>query len=187
MQQALEGLDGIKEVAVDVEKGTARIVRERGKAETREMIKRINRAGFNASESQGQSAVEKEAIPVGSPVPGFEGLDAVIAGRQERIDIQKLLVPGVVTIVDFYADWCLPCKALDKEVKKILRQQPGVALRKIDIVDWETPVSAQCTEDFSMTALPYVRVYGKDGKFIEAIAGNDIEKIRAAVSKGINE
>ncbi len=181
MQQALDGLDGVRQAEVDWQAGTARVVRVKGTAKTSDLIGKITQEGFEASASPRQSA-SQESTAVGSVPPGFEGLDAVLAAREKKIVVRKLLVPGKVTIVDFYAEWCVPCKVLDEKIKGLLRQNSDVALRKVDIVGWESPVARQCTEEFKMPALPYVRIYGKNGRFLTAL-GNDFEKIQAAVSK----
>jgi thioredoxin 1 len=42
-----------------------------------------------------------------------------------------------VTVVDFYADWCGPCKQLSPSLEQMARTDPEIALRKIDIVNVE--------------------------------------------------
>jgi thiol-disulfide isomerase/thioredoxin len=71
---------------------------------------------------------------------------AVVAGRGQQVkvishgapvDITKHLALGSVTVVDFYADWCGPCKWLSPHLEQMARSNPEIALRKIDIVNWK--------------------------------------------------
>lgn len=175
----------MRKVEVDWQAGTVEITREEGKAETALLIESIPRV-YETSISPWRLEGRKVEEEVGGVPAGFAGLDAVLAAREERVEVRSLLVPGKVTILDFYAEWCAPCKVLSDNLKVFLREQPGVALRKIDIVSWESPVAKQCTEEFGMAGLPYVRIYGGDGRFI-ADLGSDFEKIRAIVAKAVRE
>lgn len=102
-----------------------------------------------------------------------------------KVDLEKLLVPGKITIVDFYAEWCGPCKALAPSIEKLVASEPDVYLRKVDIVDWESAVARQ----HGIRSVPSVRVYGPDGKQVgqgtsafEAIKAH-VEAAKAASRK----
>src|SRR5438093_8553455 len=77
---------------------------------------------------------------------------AVVAGRGQQaeviahgaqVDISKHLALGNVTVVDFYADWCGPCRQLSPSLEQMARTDPEIALRKIDIVNFNTAVVKQ--------------------------------------------
>ena len=112
------------------------------------------------------------------------GLDIKVAARGTAFDIRKNLAPGKYTIFDFWAEWCGPCHVLTPKIERLVQQNGNVALRTIDIVQWESAAGIQATKEFKVPGLPYVRVYGPDGKFVGEVAGNDIDKIVALVSKG---
>lgn len=90
--------------------------------------------------------------------------DAIADIRQEgaEIDIAGLAVPGRITIVDFYADWCGPCRALTPKLEELVLADADLRLRKVDIVDWERPVVAQ----HGITSIPHVRVLDRKGKLV---------------------
>jgi thiol-disulfide isomerase/thioredoxin len=87
---------------------------------------------------------------------------AVISDGGKQVDLSKVTVAGKVTIVDFYADWCGPCRRISPDLEKLARNDPDVVLRKIDIVRWGTPVTAQ----HSINSVPNIRVYGRDGRMV---------------------
>ncbi len=91
----------------------------------------------------------------GSLPPG----DVKVASKGEAFAINDQLVPGKYTIFDFYADWCPPCRALDPELRRLASRRPDVAIRKVDIVDWESAVVRQ----YGVTALPHMKIYDPKG------------------------
>ena len=44
-------------------------------------------------------------------------LDIVAYTNGKRVDIAKIVAPGKITIVDFYADWCGPCHVLEARLQ----------------------------------------------------------------------
>ncbi|HEX2568551.1 MAG TPA: thioredoxin family protein [Polyangia bacterium] len=84
-------------------------------------------------------------------------------------------VPGKVTLFDFYADWCDPCRELDRYVGELLARRPDLALRKLNIVSWDTPLARRYIGDGQ--ALPYVVVFGKDRRRVGTLTGFDAEAL----------
>lgn len=84
------------------------------------------------------------------------------------IALEKVLVPGKVTVVDFFADWCGACKVIEKKLITRVKGEKGIAIRKIDIKDDESPVA----KHYDVGALPHVRIYDKSGKMLYALTGN---------------
>jgi len=104
-------------------------------------------------------------------------LDIETISKGEKIAIQLHLAPGKLTIFDYYANWCGPCHLLSPRLERLVKERGDVALRVIDISNWESQAAKQATEDFQMPALPYVRLYGRDGQFLGDVVGNHYDKI----------
>ena len=83
-----------------------------------------------------------------------------IAQGGKRVDLKALVVPGKITIVDFYADWCGPCRAMSPQLEELAKEDPDIFLRKVDIVNWESEVAKQ----YDLHSIPNVRVYDRKGK-----------------------
>jgi len=81
----------------------------------------------------------------------------VISDRGEQVDLPALLTVGKITIVDFYAEWCVPCQRISPQLEQLAKQDPDVVLIKIDIVNWNTPV----TQQFGIKSVPNMRVFDR--------------------------
>jgi thiol-disulfide isomerase/thioredoxin len=99
----------------------------------------------------------------------------------EAVDLAAHLAPGKVTVIDFYAPWCGPCRVVTHELKEVMSKRSDVALRKVNIVDWDRPVVAQHLQ--GVVNIPYVLVFGKDGQRVAAITGLKKEALREAILK----
>ncbi len=92
------------------------------------------------------------------------------------------VVAGKVTVFDFGAIWCEPCRTLDQHMLEVVRRRQDVAYRKLDVGDWGTPLARRYLT--GVQQLPYVIVYGKGGQVVGQIAGLDIRGIDAAIARG---
>jgi thiol-disulfide isomerase/thioredoxin/plastocyanin len=75
-------------------------------------------------------------------------------------------VRGKVTIVDFWAPWCEPCKKLEPVLVELAKNDPAhVAVRRINVVDWDSPVVAQYLTPRGFD-LPHVKIYDASGALV---------------------
>jgi len=92
----------------------------------------------------------------------------------------KLLSANTYVIVDFFATWCGPCKAIAPIVEQLAtsHSQPGkVAFAKVD-VDQSPDISQQ----YGVSAMPTFLIF-KNSKVVDTIKGANPSAIRSAVSK----
>ena len=101
----------------------------------------------------------------------------LISMQGEPVDIMKHLAPGKFTVIDFYADWCPPCLELTPRLENLAAAHDGLAVRKINVEHWNTPVVAQY--GVQSRGLPYLRLYGPDGTMVADGVESVMEEIVA--------
>jgi len=61
-----------------------------------------------------------------------------------------------LVIIDFYAEWCNPCKILSKQLEKLEIAHPEYTIVKINV---EEENLAKFIEDNQITSLPTLKIY----------------------------
>ena len=107
------------------------------------------------------------------------GAPIEVISHGEQVDINQHLALGNVTILDFYADWCGPCRRLSPSLEQMTTSDPEIALRKIDIVNWKTAVAQQ----FNIRSIPQVNIYDRSGRLVGTVRGVDFETIKQYVAQ----
>ena len=119
--------------------------------------------------------------PILEPLTDEEkaGLDIATASHGEAFETADHLAPGKITLFDYYADWCGPCHLLTPKLERLLLKYENLALRKVDISGWESPAAQQA----NLPGLPYVRIYGPQGKLQGEVQGNQIQKVEEIIER----
>jgi thiol-disulfide isomerase/thioredoxin len=139
----------------------------------------------------GEHGVPESQCFLCHPDLSFEPLPALAADAdlkklsQAGEDVPELAphaAPGKVTVFDFYADWCPPCRKVDAHMFGLLNTRGDIAYRKLNVVSWDSPLAKRHLGQ--VQNLPYLVVYGKDGKLVRAVHGFDLGALDAAIAEG---
>jgi thioredoxin 1 len=169
--ELLAKVPGVHTARVDFDSKSGRVTAD-GSVTVGDVRSALSTYGFEAQ-------FPGDAPTDSAPLPESERktLDIRTVSHGERVRIEKELAPGKVTIFDYYADWCGPCHLLTPKLERLVKRYRNVALRKVDIVDWESDAAKQASRDFRLSGLPYVRVYGANGEVLGSVVGNHVEQV----------
>ncbi len=169
--KALKKIRGVRTITVDF--ASQHAVLEATREITREQIEEaLSTLGFEArfpGDTILQPLSEEEKA----------GLDIATASQGKAFALADHLAAGKITIFDYYADWCGPCRLLTPKLERLLLKYDELALRTVDISSWESEAAQQA----NLPGLPYVRIYGPQGKLLGSVQGNQILRVEEVIQR----
>lgn len=107
-------------------------------------------------------------------------IDAPITEQSAEVDsiqADSVAMQGVngskdkIVVLDFFATWCGPCKAMAPAMEKMEKKYAGkIEFRKVD-VDQEPELAAQ----YNIRGVPTLVVLSPDGKILDSMVGAQTE------------
>lgn len=89
---------------------------------------------------------------------------AILTLREDTFESEVLQSSGLV-LVDFYADWCGPCRLMAPILDALSEEHPEYKIAKVN-VDREPGLASA----FSVTSIPTLIVF-RDGKPLKTVTG----------------
>ncbi len=89
-----------------------------------------------------------------------------IANRQEFEE--KVLKSDKVVLVDFWAEWCPPCRAMSPVLDTIAMTNPNIDIAKVNIED--SADNNQLASEYGVRGIPNMQIF-RNGKVVEELVG----------------
>ncbi len=88
----------------------------------------------------------------------------------QKIDVnnfeEEVLKSGKITILDFYADWCGPCRKLSPIMDEIEQELSD----KVKFTKTNTDENVELAQNFQISGIPTLLLF-KDGQVVERMVG----------------
>jgi thioredoxin 1 len=79
---------------------------------------------------------------------------------------QEVLKSGVPVLVDFWAEWCMPCRMLGPTIEKLAKDYSG----KVKVGKLDTDANREVAIKYSINSIPTVILF-KDGQVQQKFVG----------------
>ena len=92
---------------------------------------------------------------------------------------EKALAPDSVTVIDFWAEWCGPCRAIGPVIEELSKEYDGkVKVGKVNVDN-----NPQVSLNYGITSIPAI-LFIKNGEVVDKLIGaqpkaNFVKKIEA--------
>jgi thiol-disulfide isomerase/thioredoxin len=145
-------------------------------------VTRFESAAFTVQSDDGQpKQVPAEMVTsAGFGAAAVKSVEIITHG--DTVEIARHLVHGKVTVVDFYADWCGPCRMISPFLEQLVKDDHEVVLRKVDVVSWSSPVA----QEYGINAIPRIEVYDRAGKITGIVSGVNSTQVKEFVDQAKN-
>ncbi|MDP1601720.1 MAG: thioredoxin family protein [Legionella sp.] len=80
--------------------------------------------------------------------------------------LEELIEKNEIVFVDFWAEWCAPCKQFGKIYEKVAAENPSVVFAKINIEN-----EGSLAETFNIRSIPHLLVF-KQGIVVYSESGS---------------
>lgn len=87
-----------------------------------------------------------------------------------EFDVETYLQQGKINVVDFYSDYCPPCRQISPLLKKLDKQRHDLVVLPVDInrkaakgIDWQSPLARQ----YELTSVPHFQIYDANGNLVK--------------------
>ncbi|CRG84249.1 thioredoxin, putative [Talaromyces islandicus] len=100
------------------------------------------------------------------------------SGKAIEVDndvVFKALISSGPVIVDFYATWCGPCKAIAPKIAQWSEEHTNIRFLKVDVDKMR-----QIASTYGITAMPTFIVF-KDGQSVQTIRGANVPELQNAI------
>lgn len=85
--------------------------------------------------------------------------------NNENFQSEVLDYKDSIVVVDFWANWCMPCKTVAPIIEEIADEEKDIKVCKVDVDE-----AGEVAMKYSIMSIPTIMIF-KDGEVIERIVG----------------
>lgn len=96
----------------------------------------------------------------------------------DSLDFDEIIQDEDLTIIDFSASWCMPCRMLAPILEQVANKTPNVSFYNLDIDENE-----EVAKRYRIFSVPTLLAF-KEGKVIDSLVGlNSFDEVLAFVKR----
>ncbi len=134
---------------------------------------KIAKLGFNVTDLDGGLlAWSNEKLPL-------EGVKQVKNNGYTLNSYNEFIAANTVVLVDFYADWCGPCRMMAPHIAK-MKKKYGEELKILKV---DTDKSPAISQHFNITGIPLVKLYANGEEVYNKVGYHDENQLTELLEK----
>jgi thioredoxin 1 len=98
-------------------------------------------------------------------------------GSLSALEAEFQAAGSKAVVVDFYAQWCGPCKMIAPKIDAMSQKYTNVVFLKVDVDE-----APDVSEKYDIQAMPTFKIF-KNGKKVDEMVGASAEKLEDLVKK----
>ncbi len=106
------------------------------------------------------------AVGLWITLPGKSSAESLNWQPYSQTKIEEAISQNRPVIIDFYADWCIPCKELDKYTfsdENVISNADGFLLLKADLTSTNSPAVKALKKQYGVRGVPTIVFINRDG------------------------
>lgn len=105
----------------------------------------------------------------------------IIASQVDGKNYKEVVASTKVAVVDFWADWCAPCRMMMPTLNKLANEMTHVTFLKANVEE-----NGTLTSEMNLAGIPAIAIY-VDGKLANILTGLQTEnKLRDAINSVVD-
>lgn len=115
---------------------------------------------------------------------GVKGNNSVVAGNELKIindmgNFNEIINGNTPVLVDFYADWCAPCKMMAPIMQQVSREMEG----KVKVIKVDVDKNEDVARKYQIRSIPTMILF-KNGKVMwQGVGVMQADQIKAIIQK----
>lgn len=101
------------------------------------------------------------------------GIETLTQSGGADFEVNHLVSPGQVTIVEFFTEACTACKQLSQHYRQFLPLRPDIVVKRVKMPDNWSEAWAARQFHLSIGATPFIHIYDINGELLAADVGRD--------------
>lgn len=152
-----------------------------------DMMKALAEEGFNEvyNLDGGLAKLEEKHVTALFDMTKFQKRSTSDAPGLTHEQLKAYVAEHKNVVVDFFADWCGPCKLMDPHLKELAEKNKD----KFTLLKVNFDQSRELAQEFKIRGIPHLMIY-KDGELVDRIEGFSpqiLEEFKARVLKPFNK
>jgi len=94
---------------------------------------------------------------------------------------QEVILSMQPVLIDFWADWCAPCRAVAPVVDEIAKEYEG----EFKVVKVNTDEEPELADQFQITSIPTILLYSQENEIGRMLGAHPKENIEAFINEHI--